>query len=75
VEGNNIDIKAALAEGADYVWLLNNDIALARADVGVVGPKSTFLAARHSLVCRLGFPPVFRLINYDGLWPEEDGRT
>jgi hypothetical protein len=51
-EGNNVGIRAALADGADYVWLLNNDAttdpdaldrlveaAESRPDVGIVGPK------------------------------------
>jgi hypothetical protein len=51
-EGNNVGIRAALADGADYVWLMNNDAttdpdaldrlveaAESRPDVGIVGPK------------------------------------
>ena len=51
-EGNNIGIRFALAEGADYVLLLNNDATVepdaldrlveaaeSRPDVGIVGPK------------------------------------
>jgi GT2 family glycosyltransferase len=51
-EGNNVGMRAALAEGADYVFLLNNDATIepealdrlvaaaeAQPDVGIVGPK------------------------------------
>ncbi|MEO6665399.1 MAG: glycosyltransferase family 2 protein [Nitrospiria bacterium] len=51
-EGNNVGMRVALADGADYVLLLNNDATIApdaldrlveaaesHPDVGIVGPK------------------------------------
>lgn len=53
--GNNVGMRAALAAGADYVFLLNNDttvapdlleplVALAESDrrIGIVGPKMLY---------------------------------
>lgn len=55
--GNNVGIKVAVAEGADYVWLLNNDTvvhpdalhylvetALSDDSIGMVGSKIMFAA-------------------------------
>lgn len=54
--GNNIGIRAALADGADYIMLLNNDTivspnlveqllaAFDRPDVGIVGPIVTYFS-------------------------------
>lgn len=51
-EGNNVGIRYALSQGADYVWLLNNDtvvdsfalnalleVAENNADIGILGSK------------------------------------
>lgn len=51
-EGNNVGIRHALAQGADHILILNNDVILApsmlselvrvldsKSDVGMVGPK------------------------------------
>ncbi|MFZ5876669.1 MAG: glycosyltransferase family 2 protein [Nitrospirota bacterium] len=56
-EGNNVGMRAALAEGADYVFLLNNDATIepdaldrlvdaaeSHPDVGIVGPKIYYAA-------------------------------
>jgi GT2 family glycosyltransferase len=54
--GNNIGIRAALANGADYIMLLNNDTVVSpnlveqllaafdRPDVGIVGPIVTYFS-------------------------------
>lgn len=54
--GNNIGIRAALADGADYVLLLNNDTVVSpelverllaafdRPEVGIVGPIVTYFS-------------------------------
>ena len=54
--GNNIGIRRALADGADYVMLLNNDTVVSpdlvekllaafdRPDVGIVGPIVTYFS-------------------------------
>ena len=65
-EGNNIGIRRALAAGADYVMLLNNDATLApdavsrlvaagEADptIGILGPK-TYLMGRGSTILTTG---------------------
>jgi GT2 family glycosyltransferase len=56
-EGNNVGMRMALADGADYVWLINNDATVdpdaldrlveaaeSRPDVGIVGPKIYYAA-------------------------------
>jgi GT2 family glycosyltransferase len=56
-EGNNVGIRTALADGADYVFLLNNDATIdpdaldrlveaaeLHPDVGIVGPKIYYAA-------------------------------
>ena len=53
--GNNVGIRAALEAGADYVWILNNDVAMEpdclvqlveemerRPEIGVVSPRIFF---------------------------------
>jgi hypothetical protein len=56
--GNNIGIKAALATGAGYIWLLNNDTIVQREalsnirafdlpSVGIAGSKIYFAAGRE----------------------------
>lgn len=54
-EGNNVGIRVALADGAEYIFLLNNDaiidpnalqslieFAETQPDIGIVGPKILF---------------------------------
>lgn len=60
--GNNVGIRCALSQGADYVFLLNNDtvvapalldelVAAAQADpqIGLVGPKIYYYDQRNRL--------------------------
>lgn len=62
--GNNIGIRYALAQGAEYVWLLNNDtkvdaaaleemVRVAKVDttVGMVGPKILLYSRPGHLNC------------------------
>ncbi|MBN2564017.1 MAG: glycosyltransferase family 2 protein [Phycisphaerae bacterium] len=60
--GNNVGVRAALEEGADYIWLLNNDVELEpdclgrlveyaeeHRDVGICGPLIYDFSRRDSL--------------------------
>lgn len=63
-EGNNVGIRYALAQGADYLLLLNNDtevapdflaelfaVADSASDIGIVGPKMYYYDQPQTIWC------------------------
>lgn len=86
--GNNVGIRYALAHGAEYVWLLNNDtkvdpaaleemVRIAKVDttVGMVGPKILLYSRPGHLNC-IGSTINLRTgqPSLIGLGEEDDGR-
>jgi len=59
-KGNNLGIRRALAEGADYIWLLNNDTLV---DPGCVQAYKEYWQRREMAGERVG-PIGAKIVNY-----------
>ncbi|QNF34990.1 glycosyltransferase family 2 protein [Adhaeribacter swui] len=52
--GNNLGIKLALANNADFIWLLNNDTVVPNDSIDVLVTKFNFLSASNRSLGMLG---------------------
>ncbi|HET8760879.1 MAG TPA: glycosyltransferase family 2 protein [Nitrospiria bacterium] len=86
-EGNNVGMRTALAEGADYVFLLNNDATIhpdaldrlvaageSRSDIGIVGPKIYYAADPKRIWYAGGTISPLGRLGHEGWNRIDDGR-